>query len=123
MIASGASLLTAVAKGGPSPRPVISDGRTGKSPPALMTASQATPRSESLGVGIKGKITGAGDRFRIAGGRGDHRAVVGTQLERRCGCFRERRTQLGVRRHAAHDRDPLPPGPLRSFAGPLDERP
>src|ERR1035437_9393996 len=73
------------------------------------------------GVRIETKIAGWHKRLQVTGGRGDHRRVVGTELDRRQSRAGKRRAQLGVCRHPARD-GYLPGAGLRGrLQRPLDQ--
>src|SRR3954451_23085687 len=73
-------------------------------------------------VRVKGQVPRVRHRRRPAGGRGDHRRVVGAEVERCRGRFGERCPQRRVRGDAADDRDSLPPDLRGRLAHALDER-
>src|SRR5438876_1094725 len=86
------------------------------------SASRTACRGSARGVGIEPKITGVRDSLGEPGRRGDHRRVVGAQLERReRGVAPERGSQLRVRRHTADDRDSAPAVLPRRLADATDE--
>src|SRR3954451_23780950 len=90
--------------------------------PVAASARIARAASESRRKGIERKITRRLDRLAVSGRRGDHRGVVGAERERRRGRGAARRPQLGVRRHAADDGDPLGARLLGGLERPRDER-
>ena len=61
--------------------------------------------SLARGVRVEGEVPGVRHGLGPAGGRGDHRRVVGAEGERRRGRVGERRPQRRVRGDAADDRD------------------
>src|SRR5581483_3721917 len=79
-------------------------------------------RSSPGRIRIECEIPRIGNSGCPARGRGDHRGVVGAEGEGRRGRAGEGAAQLGVRRDAADDRDPVAAGPLRRLLRPLDER-
>ncbi len=89
---------------------------------ASATIASRPSWASRLGEGVESKVTRVGDRLDEPGGRGDHRGVVGAELERRLRGVRERGTELGVRRHAADDGNPLRAGRLGGLLRSLDER-
>src|SRR5919197_1333013 len=93
---------------------------------AISTAAVARAgrpsRAKRLRTRIERKILRVREVLGEARSGGDHRRVVGAKVEGREGGFRERRPQLGVRRHAADDGDPLGARRLRRLERPPDER-
>src|SRR5207247_888317 len=72
-------------------------------------------------IRIQCKITSERDYLDVPPRGGDHRRVVGAELERRERGAGKRGAQLGVRRHASDDGDPAGPDLLRCDFRPLDE--
>src|SRR5207302_8248190 len=70
------------------------------------TASNIACRGSARGERIKPKITGVWDGLDKARRRGDHRGIVGRELERCESRVGEGLTQLAVGGDTAHDRDP-----------------
>ena len=77
-----------------------------------VSAAATTPRTTAAaarlrhgGIGIEVEVVGRLQRLHPAGGGGDHRGVVGAQLERGRDGVGQRVPQLGVRGDAADDRD------------------
>ena len=89
---------------------------------ASATIASRPSWASRLGEGVERKVTRVGDRLDEPGGRGDHRGVVGAELERRLRGVWECGTELGVRRHAADDGNPLRAGRLGGLLRSLDER-
>src|SRR3954471_23430788 len=86
------------------------------------TMSMATTRSLRAlrrGTCIERKVPQVWDGVRVAACGGDHRRVVRAEGKRRQRSVGEGRAQLGIRRHSAHDRDPL----CADRADTLHERP
>src|SRR5581483_3168437 len=91
---------------------------TTSAPNVTTSARAATATRLRGGTRIEDKVVRVRDALPVAARRGDHRRVVGAERERGERSLGQRRAQLGVRRHAAHHRDPLCTGRLE----PLDER-
>src|SRR6266576_6974610 len=79
--------------------------------------------SLARGVRVEGQVARVRHRLGPAGGRGNHRRVVGAEGERCRSRARARGPQGRSRGDAADDRDPLAPGLFCGLPHALDERP
>ena len=81
-------------------------------PSAAAPSALTRPRLGSRRIRIHDSGLGSGQGVGEARRRRDHRRVVGAERERHERRIGQRRAELGVRRHAADDRDALDPGVL-----------
>src|ERR687888_2043680 len=112
-----------------SPTQLAADcGTFARAPPDTATSAAAATRAARASAGrlrvrIERKILRVLEGLDEAGGRGDHRCVVGAEWERSERRAGDRRPQLGVRGDAADDGDLVGACRGRRLQRPADERP